>query len=102
MNLSTRTSVPKKKGRGGRSKPLAKSLVAVLEPRMGPTMWVRAVIGIVFCDGHGMDTPRNQHHSRFGNQRPEQVGGYWSSVRRDGLVLPGLVDIEQLAATGAE
>ncbi len=39
----------------------------------------------VLCGRHGMDTPRNQSHSRFGNERPEQVGGCWSSVRHGGL-----------------
>ena len=37
------------------------------------------------CGRHGMDTPRNQSHSRFGNERPGQVGGYWSSGGRGGL-----------------
>ena len=37
------------------------------------------------CGRHGMDTPRNRSHSRFGNERPGQVGGYWISGCRSGL-----------------
>ena len=37
------------------------------------------------CGWHGMDTPRNQSHSRFSNERPGQVGGYWSRGGRGGL-----------------
>ncbi len=37
------------------------------------------------CGRHGMDTPRNRSHSRFGNERPGQVGGYWSSGGRSGI-----------------
>jgi hypothetical protein len=36
------------------------------------------------CGRHGMDTPRNQSHSRFGNERPGRVGGYWGSDGRSG------------------
>ena len=32
-----------------------------------------------------MDTPRKQSHSRFGNERPGQVGGYWSRGGRGRL-----------------
>jgi len=37
------------------------------------------------CRRHGMDPPRNQGHSRFGYERPGQVGGYWNSGGRGGF-----------------
>jgi hypothetical protein len=37
------------------------------------------------CGRHSLDTPRNDGHSRFGNERPDHMGDPWRSDGRGGL-----------------
>jgi hypothetical protein len=58
----------------------------VLMPRMEPTyVGARCHRDRAVRGRHGMDTPRNQGHSRYGNERPGQVGDYRSRGGRGGL-----------------
>ena len=51
------------------------------------------------CSGDGMDTPRNESHSRDGDEWRGQVGGHWGGGRRGGFrrVLPGPYGITEKA-----